>query len=557
LSTAYIGRKAAHFRNQTTKRTDIRVRLMNEIINGIQVIKMYSWQENFAQVIDKVRKKEMSAVKGSNYILALLYTLWAVARVSLFLTLITYIYSGNVLSARKVFILTAYYNILNMSMVHFWPLAITFCAEGYVSSKRLREFLLMSETKKKPLLFIENKEKDDLKKELLTHNRIHHEISGDSFNSIIFKDVTANWISTDLEITTGLNSINCEFKKGYTYALIGPVGAGKSSFLQAILGELEIDSGSLEIFGSLSYANQEAFLFEGTVRNNILFTEEYDEKKYSKVVAACGLSKDFEQLENGDHTFVGEKGVSLSGGQKARINLARAVYKEADIYLLDDPLSAVDSDVGNTIFYECVINYLKDKTVILVTHQLQYLHQIKDILVLAEGKIKASGSYEELKDKEIARLLPVEKSEAQEKDIDEEFKELTKHINVKKEEEPEIYNEKETQAVGKVRLEVYKKYLKSVQNIPLVIFVLFLRVLNQSIASFIDYFVAQWVNWEESIAQHSNSSVSINDTVISNEDMDGINQKRQQYINIYIGIICVFIFVILNAEFSFFYSLLR
>lgn len=530
---------------------------MNEIINGIQVIKMYSWQENFAQVIDKVRKKEMSAVKGSNYILALLYTLWAVARVSLFLTLITYIYSGNVLSARKVFILTAYYNILNMSMVHFWPLAITFCAEGYISSKRLREFLLMSETKKKPLLIMESKEKDELKKEVPTHHRIHHEISGDSINSIIFKEVTANWISSDLEITTGLNTLNYDFKKGNTYALIGTVGSGKSSFLQAILGELEIDSGSLEIFGSLSYANQEAFLFEGTVRNNILFTEEYDEKKYSKVVAACGLSKDFEQLENGDQTFVGEKGVSLSGGQKARINLARSVYKEADIYLLDDPLSAVDSDVGNTIFYECVINYLKDKTVILVTHQLQYLHQIEDILVLADGQIKASGTYEELKDKEIASLLPVEKSNAQEKDVDEDFKELTKHINVKKEEEPELYTEKESQAVGKVKLEVYKKYLKSVQNIPLVIFVLFLRVLNQSIASFIDYFVAQWVNWEESVANHSNNSVIINDTVILNGDLDEISQKRQQYINIYIGIICIFIFVILNAEFSFFYSLLR
>ncbi|KAG5672509.1 hypothetical protein PVAND_002633 [Polypedilum vanderplanki] len=99
---SYIGKKAAHFRNQTTKRTDIRVRLMNEIINGIQVIKMYSWQQNFAKVIEKVRRKEIAAVKGSSYILALLYTLWAVSRVSLFLTLITFVYSGNVLTARKV-----------------------------------------------------------------------------------------------------------------------------------------------------------------------------------------------------------------------------------------------------------------------------------------------------------------------------------------------------------------------------------------------------------------------------------------------------------------------
>lgn len=516
---------------------------------------MYAWQENFAKVIKNVRRKEMSAVKGTNYILALLYTLWAVARVSLFLTLITYIYTGNVLTARKVYILTAYYNILNQSMVHFWPLAIAFCAEGYISAKRLREFLLMPESKAKSVLTAQFPENDE-KAKALAPQRTHYEISSNTTDAIVFKGVTANWINADLEATTGLKDFSYLFKPGQTYAVIGSVGSGKSSLLQAILGELEIDSGSIEIFGSLSYANQEAFLFEGTVRNNILFTEVYNEEKYSKVVAACGLKKDFEQLENGDQTFVGEKGVSLSGGQKARINLARAVYREADIYLLDDPLSAVDSDVGSTIFYECVTGYLKDKTVILVTHQLQYLHKIDDILVMSDGQIKTHGEFEELKDKEIASLLPVEDSDP--KAEDKEFQEITKHFTVKKEEESqETYAEKETQEEGKVSWNVYKNYIMAVQNIPLVVFVLILRVLNQSIASFIDYFVAQWVNWEESVGHQTNHTVDVNDTAIFPQDFSEIDDKRQQFINMYIIIICVFIVIIINAEFSFFYSLIR
>lgn len=553
---SFIGKKAAHYRSQTTKRTDVRVRLMNEIINGIQVIKMYSWQENFSKVIEKVRRKEVAAVKGSSYILALLYCLWAVSRVSLFLTLITYVYTGNVLSARKVFIVTAFYNILNQSMVHFWPLSITFCAEGYISSKRLREFLLQSETKK-PFFSLKSKVNVNDNQPSIIENNHDKNINIDSDTAIILKDLTAIWTNVCDENNNGLKNINYTFKHGQTYAVIGTVGSGKSSLLQAILGELQKDKGSIEIGGTLSYANQEAFLFEGTVRSNILFTEEYEEKRYLQVVAACGLSKDFEQLENGDLTVVGEKGVSLSGGQKARINLARAVYKNVDIYLLDDPLSAVDSDVGSTIFNECILKFLKNKTVILNTHLLQYLHKIENIIVMSNGEIKATGNYEELKDQEIANLMPLEnKEEKDEIEKDKDAQNLKKNVK-SPDTELEEYEEKESQEVGKVQWKVYKEYVKSVKNIPLVIFVLFLRVVNQSIASFIDYFVAQWVNWEESIASNAtHQNGTTNETIVESNE-GSIDDERQRFITIYMIVICTFIVIIFKAEFSFFYSLLR
>lgn len=151
--------------------------------------------------------------------------------------------------------------------------------------------------------------------------------------------LTAKWEPSQSENT--LEDVNLEIQKGKIYAIIGMVGAGKSSFLSAILGEIEVTGGHVKVNGSLSYAGQEAWVFGSTVRQNILFGQPYDRQLYQKVVKACSLQRDFKQFPQGDQTVVGERGSSLSGGQKARINLARSLYRQADIYLLDDPLSAV------------------------------------------------------------------------------------------------------------------------------------------------------------------------------------------------------------------------
>ncbi|CRK87082.1 CLUMA_CG000826, isoform A [Clunio marinus] len=570
---SYIGKMSATFRDRTTKRTDIRVRLMNEIINGIQIIKFYAWEKNFAKIIAKLRLKELKAVRGSSYIMALLYSLWSVSRVSLFLTLISYVYAGNVITARQVFVVTGFYNILNMSMVHFWPLAITFCAEGYVSSRRLKEFLLIKETKLNVKTKDDGDSIDKIKKanlmksddfvSLIPSKRIQYKESNVK-GAIKFDNVTAAWVNEDGEATTGLTSINLRIDSGNLYAIIGAVGSGKTSLLHAILGELELDAGLLEIHGSLSYANQESFIFEGSVRSNILFTEEYDRDRYNAVVSGCGLVTDFESFEYGDETLVGERGISLSGGQKARVNLARAVYKKADIYLLADPLSAVDSHVGKNIFNDCIVKLLKGKTVLLVTHQVQHLNKMENILIIDNGQITAQGSYEDLKSMDLALLAASEnvhheKKGNEDKSVDELTKMLLDEIETKPEEE------KELQEGGTVSLNVYKKYLKSIQSIVLVIFVLALRVINQGIASFIDYFVAQWVNWEESVASDSKTNLSNNNnlteihnfTLTLDDETSLVDEQRQNFVNYYIIIIVTFVVTILMAEFSFFYALLR
>lgn len=193
-----------------------------------------------------------------------------------------------------------------------------------------------------------------------------------------------------------LKNVNIEVNPGELLVVIGSVGSGKTCLLYAILSEIERVSGSLSLNGVISYCPQESWCFGGSIRENILLGQKMDQKKYQSVIKACGLERDLSLFPCGDETFVGEKGYTLSGGQKARVTLARAVYREADIYLLDDPLSAVDPHVANHIFDKCINGYLKEKTVILITHQLQFMKESDKIAVMNDGFNLVTGSYKEI-----------------------------------------------------------------------------------------------------------------------------------------------------------------
>merc|ERR1711871_1600575 len=183
---------------------------------------------------------------------------------------------------------------------------------------------------------------------------------------------------------------------GELVAVVGPVGSGKSSFLSALLGEMNLRSGNVYLKGSIAYCNQQPWLLNDTLKGNILFGDDYDESRFDRAIHAANLEDDIRVLPGGVMTEIGEKGINLSGGQKARVQLARAIYKNADIYLMDDPLSAVDAHVGEHIFRECVKKNLHGKTRILVTHQVHLLNQCDHIIVLSDGKIKAQGTFHEL-----------------------------------------------------------------------------------------------------------------------------------------------------------------
>ena len=204
-----------------------------------------------------------------------------------------------------------------------------------------------------------------------------------------------------------LNSINLTVGcNDNMLAITGAVGSGKSSLLTAILGELSLCAGHISFYGKVAYVPQIPWVFSGTIRENILFGLPFNQEKFLNVVQVCGLTKDLAVFSNGDMTKIGQRGVTLSGGQKARVGLARAVYSDADIYLLDDPLSAVDIKVGRRLFDACIVGHLSGRIRLLVTHQLQYLKDVHNIAVMENGSIVHQGSYIELKEKgALSRIL--------------------------------------------------------------------------------------------------------------------------------------------------------
>lgn len=285
-----------------------------------------------------------------------------------------------------------------------------------MSVKRVQEFLLRSDSKRTEKVSLEdiihtndNLSNDEIKSnsnelvpfhkndrknsDTITGRRVHNEDS--LVKCITLTNATSVWEQSESSQMNGIHNMNLEIKAGLC-AIVGQVGSGKSTLLNLILGELSLESGSMTVNGTISFASQEPWIFEGSVRNNIVFVEEFDRQRYNKVVELCALDRDFKLLPKGDATIVGEQGSSLSGGQKARVNLARAIYKTADIYLLDDPLSAVDTNVGKHIFERCIEEFLTNKICVLVTHQLQYLTNVQHVVLLNMGKVEAQGPFKTL-----------------------------------------------------------------------------------------------------------------------------------------------------------------
>ncbi|XP_017848989.2 multidrug resistance-associated protein 4 [Drosophila busckii] len=388
-----LSKLTSKLRMRIAERTDARVGIMNELVQGIQVIKMYAWEKPFQAVVAEARRCEIQQIRYASYLRGFyLSTMVFTERSTLYITLAAAALLGQSITADFVFSAASYYNILQLVAAIWYPLAVTFGAEALVSLRRIQAFLQL--------------EARDEKVQGLTHKR--QQFDGDT-RAVNLKDIQASWLKEQPQRT--LQSFNLQIEKGQLCAVIGPVGAGKSSLLQLLLGELPIIEGGVVIQGELSYASQEPWLFTGTVRNNILFGEQYERKRYHEVTKCCALSTDFQQLSNGDKTVVGERGASLSGGQRARISLARAVYKPASIYLLDDPLSAVDAHVGRHLFDEVIgprgrLAQLK-ATRVLVTHQVHFLSEADWIVIVDQGRILRQGTYQELLNSELdfAKLL--------------------------------------------------------------------------------------------------------------------------------------------------------
>ncbi|XP_062612836.1 ATP-binding cassette sub-family C member 4-like isoform X2 [Saccostrea cucullata] len=544
-----MGKLFAKLRHKTAVHTDERVKVMNEIISGMRVIKMYCWEKPFGELVAKIRKCELTYIRQSKYISGFHASVWTVGpRLMYMAVVIPSVLSGVTLRPERLYVSLALLFALTHTILGCLFLAISRASETVTTLNRLKKFLQLDE---------------------LDQGSIE-EASGlrpKPENCFIEVDkITARW-DTDSEQPT-LSNISAKVGPRKLLAVIGPVGAGKSSLLMSILRELPVSEGSVQVRGKISYVSQQPWVFSASLRQNIVFGNKFDNARYIKIIKACALDKDIEVMPNGDSTLIGDRGVSLSGGQRARVSLARALYMDADVYLLDDPLSAVDAVVSRHLFQKVIKGMLKYKPRILVTHQLHFLKEADEIIILKEGQCLGKGTFDDISTSGIdfSSLLKSNEEEEKEKPPVVKYERATSvdrthsslqnigstmsltSIGTEFEPDPVKQPEEEERREGRVGWWVYFRYFQAGSGpikFPLLVLV---NLVAQAAYIMSDWWLARWSNNEErreDLIQKDSvlRSQGINNTNITIPDSD-------TDFNVYIfsGIIfSVFLFGLLRA----------
>ncbi|CAL5402678.1 unnamed protein product [Camellia sinensis] len=357
-----IGRFQEKFQEKLMASKDKRMKATSEMLRNMRILKLQAWEMTFLSKVIELRNTEEGWLRKYMYTAAMTtFVFWGAPT---FVSVITFgaclllgipLESGNILSALATF--------KSQSMM----------IQTKVSLDRIASFLRL----------------DDL-----PHDVLEKLPRGSSDIAIEIIDGNFSWDVSSPNPT--LKDINIKVPRGMRVAVCGTVGSGKSSLLSCILGEVPKISGTVKLCGTKAYVAQSPWIQSGKIEENILFGEEMDRERYEKVLEACSLKKDLEILSFGDQTVIGERGINLSGGQKQRIQIARALYQDADIYLFDDPFSALDAHTGSHLFKQCLLGLLDSKTVIFVTHQVEFLPAADLILVMKDGRITQAGKYNDI-----------------------------------------------------------------------------------------------------------------------------------------------------------------
>ncbi|XP_044753851.1 multidrug resistance-associated protein 1-like isoform X2 [Coccinella septempunctata] len=372
--SSFISNKLKTLQTKKMKSSDQRIKQTNELLNNFKVLKLYAWEPIFHSNILRVREEECHHLKNSVFYNVGYSFVWLCAPFLVSLVCFaTYVLidDKNILDAQVAFVSLSLFNILRVPL-NTLPVTLSNIVQASVSLVRVNKML-------------GNEELDP-------SDVTHHE----DVYPLTIKNGVFGWGEEPT-----LRNINISLPKSSLTAVVGTVGSGKSTLLSSFLGETHRYRGQVNTLGQIAYVPQQAWIQNATLRNNILFGKPFDRLKYQRVVSACALKSDFEALPGGDNTEIGEKGVNLSGGQRQRISLARAVYADADIYFLDDPLSAVDTRVGRHIFEKVIgpRGLLSTKTRVFVTHGITYLPQTDKVIVMKNGEVSECGTYQQLLDK--------------------------------------------------------------------------------------------------------------------------------------------------------------
>nr|QVT92371.1 ABC transporter [Salvia miltiorrhiza] len=373
LANVPLGKLQEKFQDELMKSKDKRMKATSEVLRNMRILKLQAWELKFLSRIQDLRSVETGWL--AKYLYTTAFTTFVFWGAPTFVSVVTFgacMLMGIPLESGKILSALATFRILQEPIYNL-PDTISMIVQTKVSLDRIASFLSL----------------DDLPPDVVEKLPV-------GVSDIAIEVINGNFSWDVLSPSPTLRDINFRVSPGMRVAICGMVGSGKSSLLSSILGEIPKISGAVSLSGTKAYVAQSAWIQSGKIEENILFGKEMDRQRYNRVLEACSLNKDLEILPFGDQTVIGERGINMSGGQKQRIQIARALYQDADIYLFDDPFSAVDAHTGTHLFNECIMGLLDSKTIIYVTHQVEFLPAADLILVMKEGQIKQAGKYNDI-----------------------------------------------------------------------------------------------------------------------------------------------------------------
>ncbi|KIY72285.1 multidrug resistance-associated ABC transporter [Cylindrobasidium torrendii FP15055 ss-10] len=553
--------------------TDRRVRLTTEILQGIRLLKIYSWEKFYAHRVGVYREEEINKLKKASLVRATLIALVTLVPIlAAVLSFITYALTNHDLSVAVIFTCLQYFNIIRTPLL-FFPMSLAFMADAMVALRRIQSFLVAEELATPYLIegvhdndqestqsvlkaaayaalsksasntdsdsHTVTNEKDDAEREkyaIRVHGSFTWETVGPPEEKMTKKarkaqakkekkDVKAAKKEAkrapvlpmtvddteDPEKDVGseegkpeeaqpfaLKDLHMRIPRGSFVAIVGRVGSGKSSILQALIGEMRKTEGQVIFGGSVAYVPQAPWIRNATLRENIFFGQPEDPQQLDAVIEACALTRDLEMLPHGDQTQIGEKGINLSGGQKARVSLARAAYSPSDIVLLDDPLSAVDAYVGKKILENCLLSGpLAKKTRVLVTHALHVVDRADYVYVVDEGMVKEEGTFTELmqRDGTFTRIMAEygnSEREDEETAAEESGPGEKKVKAIEEKDDDDVLMQDEERNTGSVAWSTYRGYLQFAGGVIIGPMLLGLLILNQVAAVGNNLFLGFW-----------------------------------------------------------------
>ncbi|XP_060041586.1 ATP-binding cassette sub-family C member 11 isoform X2 [Erinaceus europaeus] len=538
-----LTRIAINIQKRTSEVSDQRIRVTSEVLTHVKLIKMYMWEKPFATIIKDLRREERKLLEKCGFVQSLTtLTLFITPTVATTLMFLIHTFLQWKLTPIIVFTTMAIYNSMRL-IVFLVPFSVKGLTNSRSAMERFKKFFLQQS----PVLYVQELKDPNkvlaLEEATLSWKKIcPGTANGAGEPERNGHTPGVNGAQTDARencLSSKLHKINLVVSKGKMLGICGRTGSGKSSLLSAILGEMHLLEGSVSVHGSLAYVPQQAWIIEGSIRSNILMEDPYDKARYLQALHCCSLNQDLEILPFGDMTEVGERGINLSGGQKQRISLARAIYADRELYLLDDPLSAVDAHVGKHIFEECIQKTLRGKTVVLVTHQLQYLEFCDQIVLLEDGKICEKGTHIELKQKkgryaQLIQQVPRKATQDRFQDTaqtsDAPQVERQPHITCR--EEPvsqdtadlvlENQNlKKEKMENMSLRWRIYHHYIQSAGGYMVTVLVFLLMVLIVSLTTFNFWWLSHWLEQGSGIknSQESNWTTADPGDILDNPQL--------------------------------------